>query len=241
MSDSLETQRIVIIGARYGIGLATAKRLSAAGAELVLAGRDLEALRKVANDLPGPISAHRLDVTVERDVEAFFDAIGTFDHLVVTAAGAALGTLAEAPTEETRALIESKFWGQAFAVKYGARRISNSGSITLFSGTVTEKPLPGTSAYAAVGSAIEAAGRIWALELAPVRINTIVPGVIDTPVWAALVGEDGAAAQLAQTASLLPVGRVGTADDVAKTVAFVIDNGFVNGASIVVDGGHRLI
>ena len=93
----------------------------------------------------------------------------------------------------------------------------------------------------ASGSAIEAASRIWALEFAPVRINTIVPGIINTPIWESMLGADAAAEQLNQTAIALPVKRVGEPTDVAKAAAFLIDNGFVNGATLVVDGGHRLI
>ncbi len=241
MFESVQDQQVVIIGASSGIGLATAELLSKAGAELILANRNVKALQEATKDLPGKTRTDRLDVTVEEDVEGFFEQIGAFDHLVVPAAGAAWGALADSPTESTRALVDSKFWGQYFAVKYGTHQISKAGSITLFSGTVTQKPIPGTSAFAAVGSAIEAAGRIWALEYAPIRINTVVPGIINTPLWERLVGREGAAAQLEQTANVLPVKRVGTATDVAKAVAFLIDNSFVNGTTVVVDGGHRLV
>ncbi len=95
--------------------------------------------------------------------------------------------------------------------------------------------------FAAVGGATEAAARIWGLELAPVRVNTVVPGIINTPVWPALVGEDAATGTLDGMSDVIPVGRVGTANDVAKAVLFLIDNSFVNGHSLVVDGGHRLV
>ncbi len=241
MFESLRDQRVVIIGASSGIGLATAKLLSRAGAELILANRNVEALQEVTKDLPGETRTYRVDVTVEEDVKGLFEKIEAFDHLVVPAAGAAWGALADSPTESTRALVDSKFWGQYFSVKYGTRQISKTGSITLFSGTVSQKPLPGTSAYAAVGSAIEASARVWALEYAPIRINTVVPGIIDTPLWEGLMGKDAAVVTLEQTANILPVQRVGTAKDVAKAVVFLIDNSFVNGTTIVVDGGHRLI
>lgn len=241
MYESLENKRVVIIGASQGIGLATAEQLSQAGAELVLASRNVEALNEIAKKLPNNTSTYRLDVSVEEDVEQFFETIGTFDHLVIPAAGAAWGTLAESSTDSSRGLVDSKFWGQYFSVKYGTRQISKTGSITLFSGTVSQKPLPGTSAYAAVGSAIEASARVWALEYAPIRINTVVPGIIDTPLWEGLMGKDAAVVTLEQTANILPVQRVGTAKDVAKAVVFLIDNSFVNGTTIVVDGGHRLI
>ncbi len=241
MHYSMKDRRIVIIGASAGIGLATAKLLNAAGANLVLASRNEDTLRDAVRDFSGEIATERLDVTVEDDVAAFFDSVGPFDHLVTPAAGAAIGALADTPTAETRALVDSKFWGQYFAVKYGTRQIAHTGSITLFSGTVSQKPMPGTSAYAAVGSAIEAAARIWALEYAPIRINTIVPGVIRTSIWASMLGEDAAASQFEETANALPVNRVGAPEDVAKAAAFLIDNSFVNGTALVIDGGHRLI
>ncbi len=241
MYESLENKRVVIIGASQGIGLATAKLLSEAGADLVLANRNIEKLNLITKDLPGKTSTFRLDVTVEEDVKAFFEAIGVFDHLVVPAASAFMGTLADSPTESTRTLVDSKFWGQYFVVKYGTRQIAKDGSITMFSGTVSQKPIPGASAYAAVGSAIEAASRIWALEYAPIRINTIVPGIIDTPIWEGMLGKEGAEMQLEQFANALPVQRLGTPVDVAKAAAFLIDNDFVNGTTVVVDGGHRLI
>jgi len=241
MFESFKNKRVVIIGASSGIGLATAELLSKAGAELILANRHVAQLKERAQDLPGEPSLHRVDVTVEEEVKEFFEHLGEFDHLVVPAAGAVLGTLADSPTEKTRALMDSKFWGQYWTVKYGTRHMAKDGSITLFSSTVTQKPIPGTTAYAAVGSAIEAASRIWALEYAPIRINTIVPGIIDTPIWEGMLGKEGAAVQLEQTANLLPVKRVGMPIDVAKTVAFLIDNTFINGTTIVVDGGHRLV
>ncbi|MEM8540971.1 MAG: SDR family oxidoreductase [Pseudomonadota bacterium] len=116
-----------------------------------------------------------------------------------------------------------------------------TGSITLFSGTVTQKPLPGATMFAAVGAATEASARIWGMELAPLRVNTVVPGIIATPVSPSLMGNDGAAQAQAGFAEALPVGRIGTPEDVAHAVEFLIANSFVSGISLVVDCGHRLI
>ncbi len=224
MFDSIRNDKVVIIGARSGIGLATASLLNGAGAELVLANRDLDALQTVARTFNIKAQLHHLDVTDEAEVEQFFSEVGSFDHLVVSAAGATLGPLGESKSENIAALVDSKFWGQTYAVKYGARQIAKTGSITLFSGTVSQKPLPGTSAYAAVGSAIEAASRVWALEYAPIRINTIVPGIIDTPVWVNLAGKEGAAAQLAQTAEILPVKGNGQSSRMAFMGHVLMEN-----------------
>jgi len=143
-----------------------------------------------------------------------------------------------------REILETKQWGQMLCAYHALPYLNKTGSITLFSGTVTQKPIAGASMFAAVGAATEAAGRIWAYELAPIRVNTIVPGVIDTRLWEekdVTGSKDAAQAQLDSIAQILPVQWVGRTDDIAKAIAFLIDNGFVNGASLVVDGGHRLI
>lgn len=131
--------------------------------------------------------------------------------------------------DAAREILETKKWGQMLCVYEGVKRLSPSGSITLFSGTVTQKPLAGGPMFAAVGGATEAAARVWAFELAPIRVNTIVPGIIETPVWGSLMDAESARATLDSTAAALPVGRVGQPDDIAKGVSFLIDNGLVNG------------
>ena len=206
-----------------------------------MSARSREKLDKALEGLQGPISGHVLDLLDVASIPAFFDKTGPFDHLVTPAASSVFAPIREMDFTAAREIVESKQWGQMQTVHHGVKHMSETGSITLFSGTVTQKPLPGSSMFAAVGAATEAAARVWGLELAPIRVNTVVPGIIETPVWSNLMGEDAATEAIAGFASALPVGRVGTAKDVAKAVAFLIDNGFVNGVSLVVDGGHRLI
>jgi NAD(P)-dependent dehydrogenase (short-subunit alcohol dehydrogenase family) len=182
-----------------------------------------------------------MDLTDADAVGRFFETVGPFDHLVTPAATSMFAPIAEMDFTAARSILETKQWGQMLCVHHAAKTIRSTGSITLFSGTVTQKPLPGSTMFAAVGAATEAAARVWALELAPVRVNTIVPGIIETGVWSGLMGEEGAKGALAGFAEALPVGRVGMPEDVAKAALFLIDNGFVNGVSLVVDGGHRLI
>ncbi len=139
-------------------------------------------------------------------------------------------------------LIATKLWGQMLCVYRSLPYLSKTGSVTLFSGTVSQKPIAGASMFAAAGGGSEAAGRVWAYELAPIRVNSIVPGIIDTRLWEDITGnKDAAQAQLDSIAKILPVQRVGRPEEIAKAVAFLIDNGFVNGTSLVVDGGHRLV
>lgn len=241
MTMELAGQRVVITGITGGIGRATAERLLNAGAEVIVSARSQDKLDVVLAELSGEASGYVLDLLDMDSIAGFFENVGEFDHLVTPAATAMFAPIADMDFDAARAIIETKQWGQMVTVHHAVKQMSESGSITLFSGTVTQKPLPGSSMFAAVGAATEASARVWAFELAPRRVNTVVPGIIDTPIWGALMDDTAAAEAKAGFASVLPVGRIGTADDVAKAVAFLIDNTFVDGVSLVVDGGHRLI
>ena len=241
MTTQHASQRIVITGITGGIAAATAARLANAGAEVIVSARSKQKLSQSLEKLPGNVSGHIMDVTDEASVKRFFETVGAFDHLVTPAATSMFAPIRAMDFGAARQILESKQWGQMLCVHYALPFLNDNSSITLFSGTVTQKPIAGASMFASVGAGSEAAGRIWAFELAPIRVNTIVPGVIDTLAWTGLMGQEQATKQLAAIAGSLPVGRIGTSDDVAKAVSFVIDNTFVNGVSLVVDGGHRLI
>ena len=245
MLTNIRGKKSVILGGTSGIGRATAALLRAEGAEVLITSRSAERAQAVARELGEGVQGRALELTDAAAVEEFFADLGArwgrWDHLVCAAASSVLGTLLAAPLEEVRGLVDSKFWGQYLAVRAAAPHSRERASIVLFSGTVTQKVLPGASAFAAVGAAIEAAGRTWAVELAPRRVNTLVPGVVATPVWDGLLDEEGKRAHFEQVAAALPVGRVGLVEDLAKAAVFLLDNEFIDGASLVVDGGHRLI
>ena len=241
MNTNLEGQKVVVTGITGGIAKATAKRLINAGAEVVVSARSEEKLASAIADISGPISGHVMDLTQPDSIAAFFEQVGPLGHLVTPAATSTFAPVREMDFKAAQDIVTTKQFGQLYCVHHAVKRMSERGSITLFSGTVTQKPLLGGSMFASAGAASEAAGRVWALELAPIRVNTVVPGVIETPIWSGLMGDEGAREALGGFAQQLPVGRVGTSDDVAKAVEFLIDNGFVNGHSLVVDGGHRLI
>ncbi|ALA44570.1 short-chain dehydrogenase [Paenibacillus peoriae] len=235
----MQNQKIVIIGGSSGIGLETAKQVISLGAEVVIASRSEDKLHK-AKEMLGPRAAiYVLDTSDEQQVKSFFGKVGPYDHLIVSAAETSGGSFLQLETDQARKLFENKFWGQYYAAKYGASQLSTEGSITLFSGVVAYKPMIGSSALGAVNAAVSNLGQTLALELAPIRVNVVSPGIIDTPSRSKM--PENTRNQFYDTiAHKLPVKRVGLAEDVARGVIYLIQNQFVTGTVLHVDGGHIL-
>lgn len=237
---SLTEKKVVVIGGSSGMGLAVAKLAAAEGAEVAIAGRSEEKLRRAADEIPQPVETCPLDVTQEHAVKEFFAKTGELDHLVVTAATGVVGAFLELDPPSFRQVFDSKFWGQYCAVRYGAQRIREGGSITLFSGVAAVKPMAGLSAYAAVNGAVEALCRSLAVELAPLRINAISPGIVDTPAYAGMSPHERKK-MFDTLAAMLPARRIGRPEDVATAVIALMKNGYTTGSVVSVDGGHRLV
>lgn len=236
---SLRDARVVVTGGSSGIGLETARMAIAGGAkEVVILARGRDRLETAAELLGERASTFILDVTKEEDVARVFAEIGKVDHLVTAAAGTVRGELTEIDTSAARGLFEAKFWGQHHCVKYGARNIVERGSVTLFSGWISRKPMRGLGTLAAIDGAIEALTLTLSLELAPVRVNAIVPGQVDSPLWRTRLSEEDAAAYFDGVDQVLPVGRRGRPSDIAHAVHFLMTNGFTSGAILDVDGGQ---
>ncbi|NIE84552.1 SDR family oxidoreductase [Burkholderia sp. Cy-647] len=231
--------RVLITGGGSGIGLAVARRVVVRGGAPILVGRDAAKLAAAQAELGAAASAHALDVTDERAVVDTLERIGRIDHLVTAAAGSVRGSLVDLDVVAARSLFESKYWGQLHCLKHGAPRLAPGGSITLFSGWISRKPMVGTATLASVDAAIEALARVAALELGPIRVNAVTPGMIDTPLWRARLSAQAQRDFFGELARTLPVGKVGTADDVAHAVQFLMENGFTTGAVLDVDGGQR--
>jgi NAD(P)-dependent dehydrogenase (short-subunit alcohol dehydrogenase family) len=225
--------RVIILGGTSGIGLATAVRLADAGAEVTVAGRSADKLAAV----PNPIKAMQLDCTVESDVAEFFAQEGEFEHLVLAFSSGAvgLGPLRETSPDAVRAAFDGKLFAYLAAIRH-ARVI---GSITVVTAASARAALPGTVALAAVNGALERLVSPLAAELAPVRVNAVAPGVIDTPWWAFLPS-DARAAQFATAADSVPVGRVGRPDDVAAAIAYLVTADYVTATILPVDGGFTV-
>jgi NAD(P)-dependent dehydrogenase (short-subunit alcohol dehydrogenase family) len=229
---SLAGQKVVVVGGSSGIGFSTAEFAKREGAEVIVASRNVERLDAAAAKLNAV--AIPVDVTSDDSVAGLFAKSGVVDHVVVTAAQLRTGPFKVVAMEDVRATMESKFWG-AWRVARSAE-IAPGGSLTLVSGFLSIRPRPNSAIVGAVNGAIESLARGLALDLAPVRVNAVSPGIIDTPIRAAMP-EQARLDMLAKAAASLPVGRVGLGEDVARQIVAFMLNGFATGSIVYIDGG----
>ncbi|MSO67757.1 MAG: SDR family oxidoreductase [Pseudolabrys sp.] len=222
----------VVVGGSSGIGLATAELAKGQGAEVIIASRNADRLKAAAEKLGAKAIA--ADVTNDESVVNLFRTCGPVDHVVVTAAQLRSGPFKTVSMEDVRATMEGKFWG-AWRVARAAE-IRASGSLTLVSGFLSIRPRPNSAIVGSANGAIESLARSLALELAPVRVNCVSPGIIDTPIRAAMP-EAARREMLAKTAAGLPVGRVGVGDDIARQILAFMTIGFATGSIVYIDGG----
>jgi NAD(P)-dependent dehydrogenase (short-subunit alcohol dehydrogenase family) len=228
----LKGKKVVVVGGSSGIGLATAEMAKREGADVIVASRNVERLDAVAERLNA--IAIPADVTSDDSVAKLFQSCGPVDHVVVTAAQLRTGPFKTVKMEDVRATMEGKFWG-AWRVAQAAD-IRPGGSLTLVSGYLSIRPRPNAAIVSAANGALESLARALALELAPVRVNAVSPGIIDTPIRAAMP-EAARLDMLAKTAAALPVGRVGVGEDVAQQILAFMTIGFATGSIVYLDGG----
>jgi NAD(P)-dependent dehydrogenase (short-subunit alcohol dehydrogenase family) len=237
----LEGRKVVVIGAGSGIGRSVAVAASQAGARVVLAGRTRETLEDTAALLSGPRELRVVDASVEEEVAAFFQAVGRFDHLVSTASQGVAGPITGLKACAIERAFTAKLWAPIFLVKHGAPLISPEGSFAFFSGIRAARPAAGTSITSLVNGGLEAFARAMAVELGPVRVNVISPGIVDSgPFWDRL-GAEGRERLFADFATKAPARRVGRPEDLAAAALFALANPFLTGAVLAVDGGGLLM
>lgn len=232
-----EDQRICIVGGTAGMGLAIAREAALEDASVTIAGRSADKAAKAAAGIGMNVDGRALDVTDPASVEQFFGDLGPVDHLVVTAAQVRGGAFKTGAVEDARFSVDGKFWSQYLC----ARHAQVGRSILLFSGTLSRRPRPGLSIVSAVNGAVEALGRALAVELAPVRVNVLSPGLIrGTDAYASmpLQAQD---AMYAAAAERLPARLVGDADSVARIAVSLLASPYVTGAVFDIDGGGLVV
>jgi NAD(P)-dependent dehydrogenase (short-subunit alcohol dehydrogenase family) len=227
----------LVVGGTSGIGLATARRLLAHGATVHVVGRDKNRLDAVDAELVG----HQADGGDPVAMAAVAETIGTVDHLVITLSGAeGMGPIATLDLAMLRRAFDAKFWGHVTTIQAVLPHLAPTGSITLVGAISARTGMPGTAGLAAINGAIESLVQPLAAELAPVRVNGVSPGVVDTPWWSGMP-EEARRDFFAQSAAVLPVRRVATADDIADVVVMAATNPNLTGTVIETDGGARLV
>ncbi|MEU1425984.1 SDR family oxidoreductase [Nocardia sp. NPDC005746] len=234
------TQRVVIMGGSSGIGEATAAVFAAAGAEVVITGRDRAKLDAAVARIGGDTTGHAVDAADQAEVDAFFAGLGTLDHLVISVSGSAgSGPFAELGLDQLAAGFDGKFWPQVRILKAALPHLDSHGSVTLVTAASARSAFPGTAGLAAINGALNAMVAPLAVELAPLRINAVAPGVIDTPWWER-VPEAQRTALFDGLVATTPVGRVGRPEDVAAAIHLLAVNGFTTGVVLDVNGGTSL-
>lgn len=231
--------KTVIIGGSSGMGLAAAEMLHSLGHDIVIASRSKEKLEKAVKTI-GKAEVHVLDITKENEIAQFFNSVGPFDHLVISAANFMMGPFLEMPLNEAKDFFDSKFWGQYLAAKFGAPHIKEGGSITFFCGVAGQKPFMHFAAGSAINAAIEGLTRALALELSPLRVNAISPGTVVTPIWNG-VPEKQRQREFEEKAKQLLTKKIGQPEDIAQAVVYLIQCPYATGSIVYVDGGTRLI
>ena len=237
----LSGKRIVVLGGSSGIGLAVAQQAMAQGATAIIASSNAERVKQAVATLDGKAEGHALDLLNERDIQDFFQKIGAFDHLVFTAGDTLQLNMFEA-TDLTKArhAFELRYWAALAAVKYGSPHIRKGGSIVLTTGVAGQRPRKGWTVAASVCGTVEALTRALAVELAPIRVNAVCPGIVRTNLWQSMDAD--AREQLFESVGKsLPVGRVGEASHVARAYVFLMQEGYSTGQIVVVDGGAVLV
>jgi NAD(P)-dependent dehydrogenase (short-subunit alcohol dehydrogenase family) len=232
----LAGKKVVVVGGSSGIGLSTAELAWREGADVIIASRSAAKLDPIAERLNA--IAIPTDVTSDDSVVSLFKASGPVDHVVVTAAQLRTGPFKTVAMDDVRSTMESKLWG-AWRVARAAQ-FRPGGSLTLVSGFLSVRSRPNSAIVSVANGALESLARALALELAPVRVNCVSPGIIDTPIRAAMP-EEARKEMLAKAAASLPVGRVGLGEDIAQQILAFMRNGFASGSIVYLDGGALVI
>jgi len=236
---TLKNKHVLIIGGGSGMGLGLARRALQDGAQVTITGRSAAKLAAARADLGGDVATLAFDAGDAAGAEAAYATIGAVDHVVTTAAALTYAPVTAISLDAVAQMLSGKFWAPFLAARHLAPKIAVGGSITFFSGLAAYRPGPGTAAVAAVNAGLEGLAMALAVELAPLRVNVLSPGVVETPGWDFMAQADRTAF-FARQAQILPTRYVGTPSDIADAAMMLMTNRYVTGTVLHVDGGGRL-
>jgi NAD(P)-dependent dehydrogenase (short-subunit alcohol dehydrogenase family) len=238
---SLNGQRVVVLGGTSGIGLATAHVAAQQRAAVTVISSNPSNVRRAVAELPGNASGEVADLTDPVQVETVFERVGQLDHLVFTAGEAPqLMELSSMDLDLAKHFFTLRYFGALSAVQAAAPRMSPHGSIVLSTGIAGDHASVGWAVGASICGAVESLTRALAVELAPIRVNAVSPGLVRTPLWAGMPAANREQ-MYAAAAGSIPVGRVGEPQDIAEAFVFLMNQGFATGSVITVDGGAVLV
>lgn len=239
--SELSGKRIVVLGGSSGIGLAVAQQAATQGATAIIASSNADRVKKAVATLGAKAEGHAFDLSNESDIKNFFQKVGDFDHLVFTAGDTLqLNELVETDLTKARRAFELRYWAVLAAVKHASKYIREGGSISLTTGVAGERPHKGWTLAASVCGAIVSLTRALAVELAPIRVNAVSPGVVRTNLWQNMPESERDGMYESVGKDLL-VGRVGEACEIARAYLFLMQEGYSTGQTVVVDGGAVLV
>ena len=235
---SLHGQQVLIVGGSSGIGLATAKLAVAGGAHVTIAGRSEAKLELAVQQLGHGVVGRPVDASNDKSVADFFADSRAWNHVVATTGAGGRGRITDLAMADAFAAMNGKFWTYVRVAR--AAKIVSGGSLTLVSGLYGSKPAPGSALVGAINGAIDGLTRGLAVDFAPTRVNTVSPGIIDTPLWDRMPPADRHAL-FKMTADTLPARRIGHAEDVGQAIIFLMTNPFATGSVLHLEGGARLV
>lgn len=240
----LQGKKVVVIGGTSGIGFAVAEAAQDQGAHVVVVSSSQKNVDAALKRLGGSARGAAVDVKSEADIAGFFAKLGTFDHLAYTAGDwvplRTGGTLPEIEIGGANPVFTVRFWGAVAAVKHGHTSIAKDGSIVLTDGMVAHRPRKGAPLNSAMAGAVEHLVRSLALDLAPVRVNGVCPGLVLTEVWNSMPADQRDQRLKAMT-ERQPIARAGSPAELAEAYLYLMRCGFMTGQVLKVDGGMSLV
>jgi NAD(P)-dependent dehydrogenase (short-subunit alcohol dehydrogenase family) len=239
MPLAFEDAAVVVIGGTSGIGLATAAMAQEAGARITVVGRDRARLADALEQLGGAARGVALDVADEGAVRDLFGSFDHVDHVALLAGTRADGEIAAIDTATAKEPVDNRLWGALYVCKYAAPRMTD-GSITICTGVGVARPRRGGAIVAAAAGGAEVLARAVALEVAPIRVNIIRPGIVDTPLLTRMAGEHRDSVVASQS-KRIPLGRIARPDEIAHAILFLMSNTYVTGSTLTIDGGISLV
>jgi NAD(P)-dependent dehydrogenase (short-subunit alcohol dehydrogenase family) len=236
----LHDQRVVVLGGTSGIGFATAKAAAGCGAQVTVVSRRPDSVDRALADLPPGTDGRPADLTDTDQVRRLFEDLGSIDHLVFTAGEPlVLMSLDTLDMDKAREFFTLRYFGALWAIHAATPHLRPGGSITLTTGIASQRPGPGWAVAASICGAVESLTRALAVELAPIRVNAVSPGVVRSPLWASM-SQTSRDQLYRDTAASIPAGRVGEVDDIAQAYLFCLSQPFTTGSVLTVDGGAVL-